>query len=266
MEAALENLYEQYYDKVVRYVFIRIGNQSEAEDLAGDVFLSALKSLRSYKGSIEQMRFWIFKIARNMVVDHYRKMSKRKTVNLDDVEISDNTDVEEMTEKRFKVAHHLLTEKEWDFFMMVEMGVDRIHHGFWKFHDPKHVKYEPGSKYEHAIRDYYIYVDRKVGELLTLVDSETAVLVVSDHGAKAMAGGVPVISCPVSGIPELVVEGRTGLLVPPGDAKRLADASERLLTDNDLRERCARGGRERIESEFDIRKSVDRVLKVFTRG
>ena len=83
---------------------------------------------------------------------------------------------------------------------------------------------------------------------------------------EAMAGGVPVISCPVSGIPELVVEGRTGLLVPPGDAKRLADASERLLTDNDLRERCARGGRERIESEFDIRKSVDRVLKVFTRG
>jgi RNA polymerase sigma-70 factor (ECF subfamily) len=102
-EAALENLYEQYYEKVVRYVFIRIGNQAEAEDLAGDVFLSALKSLRSYRGSIEQMRFWIFKIARNTVVDHYRKMSKRKTVNLDDVEISDNTDVEEMTEKRLQI-------------------------------------------------------------------------------------------------------------------------------------------------------------------
>ncbi len=96
----------------------------------------------------------------------------------------------EMTEKRFKVAHHLLTEKEWDFFMMVEMGTDRIHHGFWKFHDPKHIKYEPGSKYEHAIRDYYLFLDREVGELLSHVDPETTVLVVSDHGAKAMAGGV----------------------------------------------------------------------------
>ena len=103
MEAALGNLYEQYYDKVVRYVFIRIGNQSEAEDLAGDVFLNALKSLRSYRGSIEQMHFWIFKIARNAVVDHYRKMSKRKTVNLDDVDIADNTDIEAITEKSLQI-------------------------------------------------------------------------------------------------------------------------------------------------------------------
>ena len=98
-EAALQNLYEQYYDKVVRYVFVRVGNQAEAEDLAGDVFLNALKSLRSYRGSMEQMHFWIFKIARNTVVDYYRKMSKRKTVNLDDVDIADNTDIEAITEK-----------------------------------------------------------------------------------------------------------------------------------------------------------------------
>lgn len=96
----------------------------------------------------------------------------------------------EMTEKRFEVAFHLLTEKEWDFFMMVEMGIDRIHHGFWKYSDPLHAKYEPGSRYENAIRDYYIYVDQKVGELLSRIDDETSVMVVSDHGAKAMVGGV----------------------------------------------------------------------------
>jgi predicted AlkP superfamily phosphohydrolase/phosphomutase len=96
----------------------------------------------------------------------------------------------EMTEKRFNVARHLLAEKEWDFFMLVEMGIDRIHHGFWKYSDPQHVKYEPGSRYEHAIRDYYVYVDQRVGELLSNVDGQTAILVVSDHGAKAMIGGV----------------------------------------------------------------------------
>jgi predicted AlkP superfamily phosphohydrolase/phosphomutase len=74
--------------------------------------------------------------------------------------------------------------------MMVVMGTDRIHHGFWKFHDPTHAKYEPGSRYENAIRDYYVDVDRRLGALLSAVDSETTVMVVSDHGAKAMVGGV----------------------------------------------------------------------------
>jgi predicted AlkP superfamily phosphohydrolase/phosphomutase len=95
-----------------------------------------------------------------------------------------------MTKKQFEVGRHLLTEKEWDFFMMVVMGIDRIHHGFWKFHDPKHAKYEPGSKYEYAIRDYYIDVDQRVGELLSRIDPDTTVMIVSDHGAKAMVGGV----------------------------------------------------------------------------
>jgi predicted AlkP superfamily phosphohydrolase/phosphomutase len=96
----------------------------------------------------------------------------------------------EMTNRQFKVAHHLLTEKVWDFFMMVQMGVDRIHHGFWKYHDPTHAKYEPGSKYEHAIRDYYLYLDQKIGQLLSCLDRDTTVMVVSDHGAKGMVGGV----------------------------------------------------------------------------
>ena len=91
---------------------------------------------------------------------------------------------------RFDVARHLMTTKPWDFFMMVEMGVDRLHHGFWKFCDPMHPKYEPGNPYENAIRDYYTVVDRRIGELLALAGPETAVMVVSDHGAKAMLGGV----------------------------------------------------------------------------
>jgi len=129
----------------------------------------------SLKGEI---RSWVGEYL--LDVDNFRTEEKDKLLE----------QIYEMTEKQFNVALHLLTEKEWDFFMMVEMGVDRIHHGFWKFHDPKHAKFEPGSKYENAIRDYYVYVDQKVGELLSHIDSETTVLVVSDHGAKAMVGGV----------------------------------------------------------------------------
>lgn len=97
--------------------------------------------------------------------------------------------VYEKTQKHFAVAKHLLRTKPWDFFMMVEMGVDRIHHGFWSYMDPTHRKYEPGNPFEHAIRDYYRYVDHEVGEVLELLPDGTVVLVVSDHGARKLEGG-----------------------------------------------------------------------------
>jgi len=96
----------------------------------------------------------------------------------------------EMTDQHFAMARHLISTRPWDFFMMVEMGVDRIHHAFWKFHDPTHRKFEPGNRYQHAIREYYRHIDKKISELLPALGDDTTVLVVSDHGAKAMDGGV----------------------------------------------------------------------------
>ncbi len=95
-----------------------------------------------------------------------------------------------MTDKRFKLADHLLSTKPWDLFAMVEMGTDRIHHGFWKDMDPAHRKHVPGGAYERAILDYHVHVDGLVANLLRHADDETAVLIVSDHGAKRMDGGV----------------------------------------------------------------------------
>jgi predicted AlkP superfamily phosphohydrolase/phosphomutase len=99
-------------------------------------------------------------------------------------------DLEEMTDKRFKVAERLLETRPWDLFFMVEMGTDRIHHGFWRFTDPEHRLYEPGNKYEHAMLDYYKRLDEKIARLLRFADDDTAVLVVSDHGAKKIDGGI----------------------------------------------------------------------------
>jgi predicted AlkP superfamily phosphohydrolase/phosphomutase len=95
-----------------------------------------------------------------------------------------------MTDQHFAMARYMVTSRPWDFFMMVEMGVDRIHHAFWKFHDPAHGKFVPGNRFEHAIRDYYHHVDRKIAELLAALGEDTTVLVVSDHGAKRMGGGI----------------------------------------------------------------------------
>ncbi len=96
----------------------------------------------------------------------------------------------EMTDKRFTVARRLLTSRPWDLFWMVEMGHDRIHHGFWQYMDPAHHRHVPGSEFEHAIRDYYIHVDGLIGELLETMDlTRTAVWLVSDHGGQCMVGG-----------------------------------------------------------------------------
>ncbi|MCH7745458.1 MAG: alkaline phosphatase family protein, partial [Chloroflexi bacterium] len=78
--------------------------------------------------------------------------------------------------------------RQWDFFIGHEIGIDRLQHTFWKYFDKGHHLYEPGSKYESAIPDYYKMIDRKVGELLELLDDDTAIMVVSDHGAQRMTG------------------------------------------------------------------------------
>ena len=72
------------------------------------------------------------------------------------------------------------------------MGTDRVHHAFWQYMDPSHHRYEPGNPYESVIEDYYRHVDAKIGELLEVIPEGTHILVVSDHGAQCMEGGVAI--------------------------------------------------------------------------
>jgi predicted AlkP superfamily phosphohydrolase/phosphomutase len=99
-------------------------------------------------------------------------------------------EVYEMTEQRFAVCRQLLDTRPWEFFMMVEIGLDRMHHAFWRFLDPAHPRYEPEHRYGDAIRNYYAYLDELIGELLERFDEETTVMVVSDHGARPMLGAI----------------------------------------------------------------------------
>ncbi|MCW3986414.1 MAG: alkaline phosphatase family protein, partial [Candidatus Bathyarchaeota archaeon] len=94
----------------------------------------------------------------------------------------------EMTKQHFTVLRYLAKTKPWHFFMFVEIGVDRVHHAFWKFFDKEHHLYKPNNKYEHVILDYYKLIDSEIGKLLKLTDDNTSVITVSDHGAKRMKG------------------------------------------------------------------------------
>lgn len=94
----------------------------------------------------------------------------------------------EMTKQHFKVINYLIQKKKWDFFAFVEIGLDRIHHAFWKYFDKEHPKYVPNNKYENVVKEYYKYLDKAISDLLELIDNDTIVMVVSDHGAKGMKG------------------------------------------------------------------------------
>ncbi len=98
----------------------------------------------------------------------------------------------EMTKKRFEVIRYLIQEKEWNYFEFVEIGLDRIHHAFWKYFDENHHLHEPNSKYKNVIPDYYKLLDKEIGKTMKLLDEETAVAIVSDHGIKAMKGAFAV--------------------------------------------------------------------------
>ncbi len=157
----------------------------------------------------EELKEEISSIVGKYIIDCENFRTNDKQVLLDEIY--------EMTEKRFKLAKTFIREKPWDFFMMVEMGTDRIQHGFWKFCDKEHFKYEAGNEFESAFIDYYKYLDREIGEILELVDDETAVIVVSDHGAKKMDGAINVNDW-------LYKEGYLRLLEEPDGIIRFADA------------------------------------------
>ena len=82
---------------------------------------------------------------------------------------------------------------------------------------------------------------------------------------EASALGTPVVSTPVTGIPEVVRDGETGLLVPERDPSALADALERLLEDGDERVRLARAARSHAEAHFDLDRNAASLRDVFAQ-
>jgi RNA polymerase sigma-70 factor (ECF subfamily) len=103
-EDRLTGLFNEYYDKIARYAFVRVRNRTEAEDIASEVFLKALHSLESYKQQGIPMQAWLFRIAHNLVVDHFRKTAKKKTIPIDSVQIESVTDPVRTAEMNIELA------------------------------------------------------------------------------------------------------------------------------------------------------------------
>lgn len=82
--AAVEQLFETHYERVTRYIAIRVGNTGDAADLASEVFVRALRSVEMYQETGAPMEAWLFKIARNIAIDHLRQKARRPATPLDE--------------------------------------------------------------------------------------------------------------------------------------------------------------------------------------
>lgn len=86
---AFGDLYERYLDQIYRYAYYRVANPNDAEDLTETIFLKAWNALQKTKQPPKNVRAWIYRIAHNTVIDHYRM--QKQTVSLAEVEMLPET-------------------------------------------------------------------------------------------------------------------------------------------------------------------------------
>jgi len=106
---AFEALYLQYMEKIYRYIFFRVGDEAQAEDMTEEVFVKAWEALPKYKLGEHPFSSWLYRIAHNLLVDHYRRKNP-STISTDDLaRFSDPTQLPERIVGR-KQEHEALAK------------------------------------------------------------------------------------------------------------------------------------------------------------
>lgn len=90
-EKALIALYQKYLNPIYRYVFSKVGNVQETEDITSEVFLKVVRNLHSFKGE-SSFKNWLYKIAKNTLADYWRAHYKKSTVSIEEFLEIDLTD------------------------------------------------------------------------------------------------------------------------------------------------------------------------------
>jgi len=118
-EAALSELYDRYEAKIFNYIYRRTGDEVLAEDFTSQVFLKMLESIRDQKAWHSSFSGWLYRIAHNLVIDHYRRKERQSAVELEDTSpvTSDEAPLEVKVEQtldaeRLRSAIRRLTEEQ----------------------------------------------------------------------------------------------------------------------------------------------------------
>jgi len=121
-------LYEKYIKKIYNFIYYRTLHQETAEDLTSTTFIKALENIKRYQAQNGSFSSWLYQIARNNVIDHYR--SQKKDINIDEVlnlgyriNIEKDIDTKERLEKIAEYLGHLDQEQREVILMRVWDGL-----------------------------------------------------------------------------------------------------------------------------------------------
>lgn len=102
--AAFAEIYERHYDAVYTYLFYRSSDPSLAEDLAGEVFLRLVERISGYTYRGQPILAWLYTVARNLLIDHYRQSGRNDLVPLEERMVAAASNPVETTERRLEQA------------------------------------------------------------------------------------------------------------------------------------------------------------------
>jgi len=91
-----------------------------------------------------------------------------------------------MTKQNIDLIKHCIKNKEWDLLIGVLVASDRLEHSFWSYIDKTHRYYKGETQYKNLLKDYFIYLDREIGEIVKLLPKNTTIIISSDHGMDKM--------------------------------------------------------------------------------
>jgi RNA polymerase sigma-70 factor (ECF subfamily) len=102
-QSAFTQLYNEHVGKIYRYIYFKVNNRAEAEDLTQDVFIKALEAISSYKWRDVHFASWLFRIAHNHVIDYFRKQSKQKRTTLEEAVVVSAEDPVALTDQKLEI-------------------------------------------------------------------------------------------------------------------------------------------------------------------
>jgi len=116
-EEALGELYDEYAPRIYAYLYRRVHDAQLAEDLTGEVFVRVLQAIRSERFWHTSFRGWLYRIAHNLVVDHYRKQPPTPPLELDerlvaDLDSPESVAAERLSHRRLRSAISRLTQDQ----------------------------------------------------------------------------------------------------------------------------------------------------------
>lgn len=122
-KSALSEIYDRYAGRIYNYIYYRLGDAHLAEDLTGTVFLKMLEAIQTSKSWNVSFSGWLYRIAHNLIVDHFRRSQQNRSAPLDDRLIAGDEDPVKAVERRFENARlrraiEQLTEEQGQVVML----------------------------------------------------------------------------------------------------------------------------------------------------